>query len=36
VAKMASKLLSEFEVDDLDIQEPRLENIIAEVFDNNK
>ncbi|MFA7301274.1 MAG: ATP-binding cassette domain-containing protein [Candidatus Shapirobacteria bacterium] len=36
VAKMASRLLSEFDVDDLDIQEPRLENIIAEVFDNNK
>lgn len=36
VTKMAAKLLSEFDVDDLDIQEPRLENIIAEVFDNNK
>jgi len=36
VAKMASKLLAEFDVDDLDIQEPRLENIIAEVFERNQ
>jgi ABC-2 type transport system ATP-binding protein len=36
VAKMASKLLAEFDVDDLDIQEPRLENIIAEVFEKNQ
>lgn len=36
VPKMASKLLSEFDVDDLDIQEPRLENIIAEVFEANQ
>jgi len=36
VTKMASKLLAEFDVDDLDIQEPRLENIIAEVFEKNQ
>ncbi len=35
VAKMASKLLTDFDVDDLDIQEPRLENIIAGVFERN-